>query len=185
MSENQDQTKQSPFGVLLIVDDDDAFRNQLVRAMSRRRFDVVSASCFEEAKEVAKNNSPDYAVLDIQLGDGNGMDLVPILREMHPDIRIVMLTGYGNLASAVSAIKVGAVDYLAKPADADNIAQALVSQKGALPPPPENPMSVDRVKWEHIQRVYEQCNRNVSETARRLNMHRRSLQRILAKKSPK
>ena len=109
---------------------------------------------------------------------------MPTLRHLRPDIRIIILTGYGNLASAVAAVKAGAVDYLAKPADPDEIVKALLVTEGEKPLPPENPMSADRVKWEHIQRVYELCGRNVSETARRLNMHRRTLQRILAKRSP-
>lgn len=181
---NSDENPNYSEGILLIVDDDDAFRGQLVRAMTRRGFEVFSATGFHNAKEVIETGNPTHAILDVQLGDGNGMDLVPLLRDKFPDISIVMLTGYGNLASAVSAIKVGAVDYLAKPADPDNIFRALTSKGDDLPPPPEKPMSADRVKWEHIQRVYEQCGRNVSETARRLNMHRRTLQRILAKRSP-
>jgi len=169
---------------LLLVDDDAPFRNQLTRAMERRGFRVVAAESLAEAKDMAKKENPEFAVLDIRLGDGNGMDLVEPLREQLPDIRIVMLTGYGNIASAVNAIKVGAVDYLAKPADADDIYAALVASGDDKPSAPESPMSADRVRWEHIQRVYELCDRNVSETARRLNMHRRTLQRILAKRSP-
>jgi len=96
-----------------------------------------------------------------------------------------LLTGYGNIATAVVAIKYGAIDYLPKPAEIEQIYDALVSSKGSLPPPPENPMTADRVRWEHIQRVFTQCNRNVSETARRLRMHRRTLQRILNKHAPK
>jgi two-component system response regulator RegA len=124
-------------------------------------------------------------VCDLRLGDGNGLDVVEVLRERRPDARIVVLTGYGAIATAVAAVKIGATDYLAKPADATDITNALLAQEGEMPPPPENPMSADRVRWEHIQRVFEMCDRNVSETARRLSMHRRTLQRILAKRSPR
>ena len=114
------------------------------------------------------------------------MDVVEALRAKRPDARIVVLTGYGAIATAVAAVKIGATDYLSKPADADEVVNALLQgTDGALPQLPENPMSADRVRWEHIQRVYEQCDRNVSETARRLTMHRRTLQRILAKRSPR
>lgn len=170
---------------ILVVDDDTPFRNQLSRAMERRGFEVLPAESVEAAMDVMAAEKPGLAVLDMRLEDGNGLDLVPRLRDVRPDIRVVILTGYGNLASAVSAIKTGAVDYLAKPADADAVLAALLAPKGEAPPPPENPMSADRVRWEHIQRVYELCGRNVSETARRLSMHRRTLQRILAKRSPR
>lgn len=169
---------------LLIVDDDAVFRAQLVRAMENRGFSVTAAESIAEAKRLAKAEVPGYAILDMRLDDGNGLDLVEPLRALRSDMKIVILTGFGNIASAVAAIKVGAVDYLAKPADADDIAKALLSQT-SQPPPPEDPMSADRVRWEHIQRVYELCDRNVSETARRLKMHRRTLQRILAKRSPR
>lgn len=175
----------SPYARLLVVDDDAPFRRQLVRAMERRGFDVLSAESFDEAVSLSSENALGYAIVDIRLDDKNGLDLVPILREHHSEIKIVVLTGYGNIASAVNAIKVGAVDYLAKPADPDDIFAALKTEGDNKPAPPEDPMSADRVKWEHIQRVYELCDRNVSETARRLKMHRRTLQRILAKRSPK
>jgi len=129
--------------------------------------------------------SPAYAVIDLRLGDGNGLDVVEVLRAKRPDSRIIVLTGYGAIATAVAAVKIGATDYLSKPADANDVTNALLAQEGDLPPPPDNPMSADRVRWEHIQRVYELCDRNVSETARRLSMHRRTLQRILAKRSPR
>jgi two-component system response regulator RegA len=169
---------------LLIVDDDEPFRKRLARAMERRGFEVVTASGVAEGIALAKARRPSFAVIDLRLNDGNGLDIVPELREVRPDTRVVMLTGYGNIATAVAAVKAGAVDYLAKPADADEIEAALMVQDGDKPAPPERPMSADRVRWEHIQRVYELCDRNVSETARRLNMHRRTLQRILAKHSP-
>ena len=138
-----------------------------------------------EAKAMATANPPAFAVLDMRLEDGNGLDVIDKLHETRPDCKMVMLTGYGNLATAVSAGKRGAVDYLAKPADADDVCKALLAGQGEAPEPPENPMSADRVRWEHIQRVYELCGKNVSETARRLNMHRRTLQRILAKRAPR
>jgi two-component system response regulator RegA len=132
-----------------------------------------------------KRRPPAFAVVDMRLDDGNGIDVIATLKELRPEARAVVLTGYGNIATAVTAVKIGAVDYLAKPADADDVYNALVASPDDKAPPPENPMSADRVRWEHIQRVYELCNRNVSETARRLNMHRRTLQRILAKRAPK
>lgn len=170
---------------LLLVDDDQPFLKRLARAMEKRGFEPETAETVAEGKAIASARPPAYAVIDLRLDDGNGLDVVETLRETRPDCRIVVLTGYGAIATAVAAVKLGAVDYLAKPADANDITSALLSQGEALPPPPENPMSADRVRWEHIQRVYEQCERNVSETARRLNMHRRTLQRILAKRSPR
>jgi len=170
---------------LLVVDDDQPFRQRLSRAMGNRGFTVQSAESIAEALDMAQRLPPAYAVVDMRLEDGNGLDLVPRLRSLREDMRVVVLTGYGNIASAVAAVKTGAVDYLAKPAEADAVAAALLRETDNSPEPPENPMSADRVRWEHIQRVYEQCGRNVSETARRLNMHRRTLQRILAKRAPR
>ena len=170
---------------LLLVDDDQVWLQRLAVAMERRGFAVTTAGSVKDANDVAKRETPDYAVIDLRLDDGSGLDVVGVLRDVRPDGRIIMLTGYGNIATAVAAVKLGAVDYLSKPADADAIEAALLAEKGDVPAPPERPMSADRVRWEHIQRVYEMCNRNVSETARQLNMHRRTLQRILAKRSPK
>ncbi len=170
---------------LLLVEDDLPFRQRLAMTLERRGFEVGQASGLSEARGVAASLHPDYAVIDMRLADGNGLDLVAELRQQNPSIRIVVLTGYGNLATAVAAVKAGAIDYLAKPADPEDIVKALTAEPDAKPLPPEEPMSADRVRWEHIQRVYELCNRNVSETARRLKMHRRTLQRILAKRSPK
>jgi two-component system response regulator RegA len=170
---------------LLLVDDDEPFLRRLAKAMEKRGFQPELAQSVSEGREIALRKPPAYAVIDLRLEDGNGLDVVETLRETRPDSRIVVLTGYGAIATAVAAVKVGATDYLAKPADANDITSALLSKGDTLPPPPENPMSADRVRWEHIQRVYEQCDRNVSETARRLSMHRRTLQRILAKRSPK
>ena len=170
---------------LLIVDDDQPWLNRLGRAMESRGYVVHGAGSVSEGIKLGKSVKPAYAVVDMRLEDGNGLDVVENLRAENPDARIIMLTGYGNIATAVEAVKRGAVDYLAKPADADEIHAALVADDGARATPPENPMSADRVRWEHIQRVFELCDRNVSETARRLNMHRRTLQRILAKRAPR
>lgn len=171
---------------LLLVDDDEVFLKRLAKAMEKRGFTVATAGSVAAGKALALAHPPAYAVIDLRLEDGNGLDVVEALRAKRPDARIVVLTGYGAIASAVAAVKIGATDYLSKPADADEVVNALLQREGAvLPDPAENPMSADRVRWEHIQRVYEQCDRNVSETARRLSMHRRTLQRILAKRSPR
>ncbi|MGC6512137.1 MAG: ActR/PrrA/RegA family redox response regulator transcription factor [Parvibaculales bacterium] len=170
---------------LLIVDDDTAWLNRLERAMERRGYDVHTSETVSGGISLAQKVKPDYAVVDMRLLDGNGMDVIEAIQTVRPDGRVIMLTGYGNIATAVEAVKKGAIDYLAKPADADEIEAALKADPDTKAPPPENPMSADRVRWEHIQRVYELCDRNVSETARRLNMHRRTLQRILAKRAPR
>lgn len=170
---------------LLLVDDDEPFLKRLARAMEKRGFEPEMAGSVAAGHAIATARPPAYAVIDLRLEDGNGLDVVEVLREKRPDARIVVLTGYGAIATAVAAVKAGATDYLSKPADANDVTSALLAKKDTLPPPPENPMSADRVRWEHIQRVYELCDRNVSETARRLNMHRRTLQRILAKRSPR
>ena len=170
---------------LLLVDDDEPFLRRLTKAMEKRGFKVESAGSVAAGRAIATARPPAYAVVDLRLTDGNGLDVVEVLNDKRPDCRVVVLTGYGAIATAVAAVKIGATDYLSKPADASDIMNALLASGDDLPPPPENPMSADRVRCEHIQRVYELCDRNVSETARRLNMHRRTLQRILAKRSPK
>ena len=170
---------------LLIVDDDMVYRQRLAQAMEKRGWAVRQAESVATGIATAKAEAPEFAVVDLRLNDGSGLDIVTEIRNVNPDCRVVMLTGYGNIATAVAAVKAGAVDYLSKPADADDVARALLAQPGEAPTPPVNPMSADRVRWEHIQRVFELCNNNVSETARRLNMHRRTLQRILAKRAPK
>jgi two-component system, response regulator RegA len=170
---------------LLIVDDDKPFLLRLAKAMEARGYQVRTADSLESGKEAIRQGAPAYAVVDMRLDDGNGLEVIRMLRETRPDCRALVLTGYGNIASAVNAVKLGAVDYLSKPADAEDILAALTASGDTKAKPPENPMSADRVRWEHIQRVYELCNRNVSETARRLHMHRRTLQRILAKRAPK
>jgi two-component system response regulator RegA len=170
---------------LLIVEDDKSFLQRLARAMELRGFEVRTAESVDEGLHQVDASPPAFAVVDMRLGDGNGLDVVSMLKQRRPDSRAIVLTGYGNIATAVNAVKIGAVDYLSKPADADEVAAALIALEGKKPEPPEHPMSADRVRWEHIQRVYELCGRNVSETARRLNMHRRTLQRILAKRAPR
>lgn len=170
---------------LLVLDDDMALRTRLGRALEQRGFEVRMAASVAEALDAVKASAPAFAVLDMRLDDGTGLKVVQAIRDARPDSRVVMLTGYGNIATAVAAVKAGAVDYLAKPADADDVARALLAAGDAQAAPPDNPMSADRVRWEHIQRVYELCGHNVSETARRLSMHRRTLQRILAKRAPR
>ena len=170
---------------LLIVDDDNPFRERLSRAMEKKGFQVSQAGSVKNGIESVKIKKPSFAVVDLRLNDGNGLEVVKEIQINNPDSRIIMLTGYGNIPTAVAAIKEGAIDYLAKPADADDVEKALLAEPNKKASPPENPMSADRVKWEHIHRVFELCNRNVSETARRLKMHRRTLQRILSKRSPK
>ena len=170
---------------LLIVDDDDPLRGRLSRAMEKKGFSVKEAKSKEEALDLVKKSPPNFAVVDLRLEDGNGLDVVKELFKVKKSSRIVMLTGYGNLPTAVAAVKAGAIDYIAKPVDADDVEAALLAPPENKAIPPTDPMSADRVKWEHIYRVFELCNRNVSETARRLKMHRRTLQRILSKRAPK
>ena len=170
---------------LLIVEDDKSFLQRLARAMEGRGFNVTTAESVADGLTQLETTSPAFAVVDMRLEDGNGLDVISALKRRRPDARAIILTGYGNIATAVNAVKLGAVDYLSKPVDADDVVAALLALDGRKAEPPENPMSADRVRWEHIQRIYELCGRNVSETARRLNMHRRTLQRILAKRAPK
>ena len=170
---------------LLIVDDDNPLRDRLSRAMEKKGFQVIQAESVQKGLSNVKNSPPAFAVVDLRLNDGNGLEVVKEIHKLKKDSRVVMLTGYGNIPTAVAAVKAGAIDYIPKPADADDVERALLASPESKANPPENPMSADRVKWEHIHRVFELCNRNVSETARRLKMHRRTLQRILSKRSPK
>jgi len=170
---------------LLLLDDDAPFRQRLARALEARGFTVTAVETVAEALKAIDSAAPAFGVMDMRLEDGNGLKAIETLHQKRPDARAIMLTGYGNIATAVAAVKSGAIDYLSKPADADDVVKALLAVADHTPAPPENPMSADRVRWEHIQRVYALCNHNVSETARRLNMHRRTLQRILAKRAPK
>ena len=170
---------------LLIVDDDNPLRDRLARAMEKKGFHVTQAESVEKAIIMVKNTPPAFAIIDLRLGDGSGLKVVKEIQKYKKDSRIIMLTGYGNIPTAVEAVKAGAIDYIPKPADADDVEKALLALSGSKAIPPNDPMSADRVKWEHINRVFELCNRNVSETARKLKMHRRTLQRILSKRSPR
>ena len=170
---------------LLIVDDDNPLRERLSRAMEKKGFQVIQAESVKQGIIMAKNSPPAFAIVDLRLNDGNGLEVVKEIQKLNKNSKVVMLTGYGNIPTAVAAVKAGAIDYIPKPADAEDVENALLASPESRAKPPENPMSADRVKWEHIHRVFELCNRNVSETARRLKMHRRTLQRILSKRSPK
>ena len=170
---------------LLVVDDDLPFRERLSRSMEKKGFEVNTAESFSLASEIIETSNYDYAIVDMRLADGSGLELIKKIQNKSPLTKSLLLTGYGNIATAVAAIKTGAIDYLPKPAEIEQIYDALTTSKKILPPPPENPMTADRIRWEHIQRVFIQCDRNVSETARRLRMHRRTLQRILSKHAPK
>lgn len=172
---------------LLIVDDDDAFVRVLSRALTSRGFEVLTASHADQARMLSQRHQPRHCVLDLKLGEENGLRLIPDLRERVHDIRILLLTGYASIATAVEAIKRGAHDYLAKPVDADTVVRALL--EGDTAPQSEYealdvlqaPLPLRRLEWEHIQRVLIECEGNISETARRLGMHRRTLQRKLSK----
>ncbi|AGG88053.1 MULTISPECIES: response regulator transcription factor [Rhodanobacter] len=172
---------------LLLVDDDTTFLRVLARALGSRGFEVITASNFEEARALTRRHSPRYCVLDLKLGEENGLRLIPELHTLVPDLRVLLLTGYASIATAVEAIKRGAHDYLAKPVDADAVVRALLDgdnesdSDGDLPDAPEQPLALRRLEWEHIQRVLTECDGNISETARRLGMHRRTLQRKLSK----
>jgi two-component system response regulator RegA len=185
MSDLADMIAALPDKSLLLLDDDAPLRTRLGRALETRGFKPVLVGSIAEALAAVKSAPPAFAVLDMRLEDGNGLQVVEAIQSARPDSRVIMLTGYGAISTAVAAVKAGAVDYLPKPADADDVSRALLARQDEAPAPPENPMSADRVRWEHIQRVYELCGHNVSETARRLNMHRRTLQRILAKRAPR
>ena len=170
---------------LLIADDDVPFKERLTKSMEKKGFNVEAFSSSKKTIQRIKEKNFNFAIVDMRLGDGSGLEIIKLIKSIHPQTKSLLLTGYGNIATAVAAIKSGAIDYLPKPAEIEQIYEALISSKDILPPPPDNPMTADRVKWEHIQRVFIQCNRNVSETARRLRMHRRTLQRILNKHAPK
>jgi len=184
-TDNRQTVAETPDKSLLVVDDDKPFCERLARAMSARGFAARTALSVAEALAAIEAAPPAFAVIDLRLADGNGLDVMRALKARRPDSRGVILTGYGAIATAVTAVKLGAFDYLAKPANADDVVLALMAGRIETPIEHEHPMSADRVRWEHIQRIFEACNRNVSETARQLNMHRRTLQRILAKRAPK
>jgi two-component system response regulator RegA len=168
---------------LLLVDDDPVFCDVLRRALERRGLDVRVANDVPQAEAAAKSRPPRYVVLDLRMPGPSGLTLIDRLQQIRKDVRIVVLTGYASVATAVEAIKLGAVHYLTKPADADQILEALHRDEGdAEAAVSEQPLSVSRLQWEHIQKVLVECEGNVSETARRLGMHRRTLQRKLAKR---
>lgn len=168
---------------LLLVDDDATFTRVMARAMDRRGFRVSTAGSAEEGLVLAQQDIPDYAALDLKMDGDSGLVLLPKLLELDPEMRVVILTGYSSIATAVEAIKRGACNYLCKPADADDVVAALLSQHADLETlVPDNPMSVDRLQWEHIQRVLGEHDNNISATARALGMHRRTLQRKLQKR---
>ena len=164
---------------LMIFEDDDALRNRLARAMDRRGFDVRVAGSLSEAKVQADAELPKYAIVDLRLLDGSGLAFVETLEHRDPSIRAIILTGYGNIPTAVAAARIGAIDYIAKPATADEIVDALVRPRDEYPPAPSNPISPEDARKEHIEHVFHEMDENVSQTARSLDMHRRTLQRML------
>jgi len=166
---------------MLILEDDKRLLHCLTRAMEARGFEVMSAESVFNAMAQINLLAPEYAVVDLRLRDGCGLDVVAALKERQSDARAIILTGYGNIATAVKAIQLGAVDYLTKPADVDDIISILLAPTGIRAEVPAHPMSAAHVRWEHIRQVHESCGNNVSETSRRLNMHRRTLQRILSR----
>lgn len=172
---------------VLVVDDDDLLRQQLGRALERRELEVRTASGFTEAKQMIEEDSPELAVVDLKMPDGSGLQLVELLHRVDPTTKIVVLTGYGSIATAIDAVRLGATYYLQKPADADEVLAAFLRGEG----PQEDPQSVPRApslaraEWEHINRVLNDCAGNISEAARRLGLHRRSLQRKLQKFPPR
>lgn len=170
---------------LLIVEDDELLCNCLAHAMEARGFWVTSAGTVAEALIQIELSAPAFAVVDLRLPDGCGLAVIEALKRRQENARAIVLTGYGNLATAVRAAKIGAIDYITKPVDADDIASVLLTPKDCKPNPPKQPITAERARWEHIQNIYAMCGRNVSEAARRLTMHRRTLQRILAKGTPR
>ena len=180
LNSNEKNTDEKP--TLLLVDDDEDFLSALAAAMRKRGFLVTLANSAESAFELAKNDPPEFAVVDLKLSGNSGLVLVRQLASLNSGTRIVVLTGYASVATAVEAIKLGATHYLAKPVDADEIVAAFAKQAGdAEVELSSNPLSIDRLEWEHIQRVLAEHDGNISATARSLNMHRRTLQRKLSK----
>lgn len=171
----------SDLPTLLLVDDDDTFRSVLKRALEKRGFAVTDAPSVESALPLAEANPPEYAVIDLKMQGASGLVLVQRLHELDPNTRIVMLTGYASIATAVEAIKLGATQYLPKPANADEIVAAFGHRADAGCAIDARPVSIDQLEWEHINRVLQEQNGNISATARVLNMHRRTLQRKLNK----
>jgi len=167
---------------LLIVEDDDALRDRLAKAMQRRGFAPRTASSVEEGLAAIDTDLPDFAIVDLRLLDGNGLEVIEALEKQHQNVRTIVLTGYGNIPTAVAAVRHGAIDYIAKPATADEIVDTLLTPAGEDTPVPAEPISPDEARWEHIEHVYHEAGDNVSQAARLLNMHRRTLQRILKRR---
>ncbi len=183
-SPTEDAVRALPDRSCLVVDDDAPFRQRLTSALTRRGFVVSVVGTALDGIEIARANPPTFAVIDLRLGQESGLDVVEALKANRPDTRSILLTGYGALPVAVSALRCGAQDVLTKPADIEDIINALIAEPSEMPEAPIHPASPEKVRWEHIQSVFEMCNRNVSETARQLDMHRRTLQRILQKRAP-
>ena len=175
-------SSQARYGKLLIVENDDALRDRLAKAMSSRGFETVKAAGLSEAQSAIRESHPDFAVIDLHLEDGSGLEVVETLKRERSSARAIILTGYGNTPTAVAAVKLGAIDYLAKPADADEIVDALMATDGLRPPAPQNPIQPEDARREHIERFLERSDGNITKTAKLLNMHRRTLQRILKRK---
>jgi two-component system response regulator RegA len=172
---------------ILVVDDDELLRQQLARAFERRGLEVRTASGIAEAQQLIETDSPELAVVDLKMPDGSGLKLVELLRKVDPTTRIVVLTGYGSIATAIDAVRLGATYYLQKPADADEVLAAFLRGDGPQQDPESVPRAptLARAEWEHINRVLNDCSGNLSEAARRLGLHRRSLQRKLQKFPPR
>jgi two-component system response regulator RegA len=171
---------------LLIVDDDQTLCSVLAKAMQKRGFETRVAHDVATALALAKDDPPEYAIIDLSMPGESGLNLISQLKKIDAHTRMVVLTGYASVATAVEAIKLGAIHYLAKPADADEILNSFHRDEGdSKVPIPVRPLSVARLEWEHIQKVLAECDGNISETARRLNMHRRTLQRKLNKRPVK
>ncbi|WP_280137385.1 ActR/PrrA/RegA family redox response regulator transcription factor [Aureimonas frigidaquae] len=180
MARSRNETKR-----ILVIDEDAGFAARLARGLEQRGYEIQVAGTYADAERLIQASPPARALVDLRLSGGNGLDLVELIHQRRPDAVTVVLTAYGNIATAVAAVKIGAADYLCKPSSVDEVLGALTQTSENRPLPPDNPMSADRVRWEHIQRVFELYGHNVSETARRLSMHRRTLQRILAKNAPR
>jgi two-component system response regulator RegA len=169
---------------LLIVENDIYLLERLTRAMAERGFEVRGAPSVERAVALVHQRPPAFAIVDLRLADGNGLQVIEVLKRMRPNARVVMLSAYGSFPTVVSAIKLGAFDYLTKPADADEITDTLLTFPAGPVPPPEHPMSPERARRLHIEAIFEACGGNISATARQLNMHRRTLQRIRLRPIP-
>lgn len=181
MSSNNEHLNDAPS--LLLVDDDETFCHVLSQALTKRGFEVTVANNVDAAVLLAEQNMPEFAVVDLNMPGPSGLVLIEKLKALDAHTRIIVLTGYASVATAVEAIKLGAVHYLSKPADADDVVEAFYKEGGdSNTPVTTRPMSINRVEWEHIQKVLVDCDGNISAAARQLNMHRRTLQRKLQKR---